>query len=272
MPDLSPADALVTCERALRQLFAHAFQAAYGRDWLSSVATPDKIAKWKRIQVNEHKRRSPRGVAGVPTDALAYAEFSDLCEIAEQHWQPLEDALGVMDETLPLLARFELLRNTVAHSRQPLRFEAELLSGIAGEIRNRVTNYMTAQDPSGDHYPRIESVTDSFGRSWPGKEGLGPWATGEAVRVNVGDVITFDCAGTDAQGRELRWLLRTYSTMLVDQAVGDRVALRWVVGVQDVQDDHMVRITLQSDGRFHRQGDYDQMVHFPYHVVPPASS
>jgi len=35
---------------------------------------------------------------------------------------------------LPLLRRFEALRNTVAHSRPVLPFEADLLSGIAGEI------------------------------------------------------------------------------------------------------------------------------------------
>lgn len=66
----------------------------------------------------------------------------------------METALGPKVETLPLLARFEQLRNSVAHSRGILAFEEALLSGIAGQIRNQVTIFMSIQDPSGDYYPR----------------------------------------------------------------------------------------------------------------------
>jgi hypothetical protein len=158
VPGFEPSEALIVCERALRQLFAHAFAEKYGPDWLGRVAQPDRIVAWRERREEELRRRTRKGALEVPErHELAYAEFHDLLRIAEKHWEPLAPALGKRAQTLPLLRRFESLRNTVAHSRQLLSFEADLLSGIAGEVGNRVTIYMTTQDPSGEHYPRIDA-------------------------------------------------------------------------------------------------------------------
>ena len=66
---------------------------------------------------------------------------------------------------MALLKRLDNIRNAVGHSRPLLPFERDLLSGIAGQIRNQVTIYMSTQDEAGDIYPRIESVTDQI--IWP---------------------------------------------------------------------------------------------------------
>jgi hypothetical protein len=147
VPHLEPTIALTTCERALRALYQGAYSRAYGEGWLAHIASAEKISQWQAKREEERRRRITRGVATVPLDELAYAEFYELVEVARKHWEPLQEALGKRAETLPLLQRFERLRNTVAHSRETLPFEDDLLAGIAGEIRNRVTRYMSERDP-----------------------------------------------------------------------------------------------------------------------------
>lgn len=80
-------------------------------------------------------------------------------------WEALDGALGAKKEITVLRDRFEALRNAVAQSRELLPFEEELLSAIAGEMRNRVTIHISGQDPAGDYFPRIELVRDSLGNS-----------------------------------------------------------------------------------------------------------
>ena len=123
-----------------------------------------------------------------------------------------------------LLKRLDDLRNTIAHGRALVPFEVELASGIAGDVRNRVTLYMTLQDPGGDHFPRIESVTDEFGNVLDGSLTLktsNPLCqTGVTLRVD--DRVRFVCRGTDPQGRDLRWTLRTHPPVGRDRGYRDR--------------------------------------------------
>lgn len=156
--------ALNACETALRELMSHAYASSFGSDWLMQVAGPKKVAAWEERAVEEVRSRGGRGAVGVANAGLAYANFYDLVDFADRHWEPLAPALGAKKEVLALLRRLERLRNAVGHSRPLVAFEEDLVSGIAGQIRNQVTIYMSAQDPAGDIYPRIESVMDSFGR------------------------------------------------------------------------------------------------------------
>lgn len=143
---------------------AHVFAKAYGPDWLTKVAGADKRELWAARAEAEAKSRGRRGALGMPAAGLAYANLYDLITIAKKHWEPLAPALYAKAEVMPLLERLETLRNAVGHSRPLVPYEEDLLAGIAGQIRNQVTIFMSAQDRAGDIYPRIESVTDSIGQ------------------------------------------------------------------------------------------------------------
>ncbi len=164
MSALEPSVALTTCETALRQLMTLAYEAAYGDDWLGRIASKEQLDTWHARAGDELAVRGRKGVLAVPNGGLAHSNLYDLLKIAEKHWEPLSAALGRKASVMPLLHRFDNLRNSVAHSRQLLPFEQDRLSGIAGQIRNQVTIFMSAHDPTWDIYPRIESVTDQFGR------------------------------------------------------------------------------------------------------------
>jgi hypothetical protein len=138
MPLMQPPVALASCERSLRDLLTVVLRAKFGPDWISHVFDEEAVTKLRQTQEVEQKRRTRRGVVAVPANLIEHAEYSQLTRLILRHWDALNGALGAKKEMSVLLDRFEALRNTVAHSRELLPFDEELLSAIAGEIRNRV--------------------------------------------------------------------------------------------------------------------------------------
>jgi hypothetical protein len=220
MPTLEPSIAEHTCEDALRQLMTYVYSATYGPNWLQHIGSDEQRRQWTARHEQEQKKRTGNVAAVVPNLGLAYSDLQDLLGFVHKHWEPIEPAFGAAakSETKALLVRFESLRNTAMHGRTPLIFEQEMMSGIAGQIRNQVTIFMSTQDPQGDYFPRIESITDSFGNTFEGDPQKAqsqtslftPIKTG--VILTPGQVVTFTCVGVDPQDRVLKF---TFSGNLI---------------------------------------------------------
>ena len=114
-------------ERALRDLFRHAYRATHGDDWLEKVTTIEQREKWSERAKSEG-HRTKKGIVGVPSSGLVYSEFYELLEIANGNWEPISAALGKKAATMPLLELFERLRNPVGHNRQLFAYEQDLYS------------------------------------------------------------------------------------------------------------------------------------------------
>lgn len=275
MPNTSPAKALSSCESALRQLLTYVLAEKYGATWMSAVFSDDKLVALTNRQKEEAKKRSTRGVAVIPESLLDYSHFYELLNLAEKHWDLVSPALGKRAVTGALLHRFDDLRNSVAHSRDLLPFEEELLSGIAGEIRNRVTIFMSTQAPSGEHFPRAERITDNFGNAADVEAMLhssNPPVQCEQV-LHIGDEIKFLCHGWDPHGRPLTWGLRLHpsSSPVITEATGDEVELSWTVDASNVSNATYAIVDIKSDGLYHRWSEgVDGMVLFYYRIEPPA--
>lgn len=266
---LEPTIAVTTLERALRQLMAREYQREYGTDWLERVSSPEQRDKWHERVHQEIKRRP--GVLAVPSIGLEYAELHEIITIAKSHWSPIGAALGKQRTMIPLLEHFERIRNTAAHSRELLPFEVDLMSGIAGEIRNKVTLHMTTRDPDDDPYPRIESVVDSYGDAVTIRSVLGEIAGSSDRRtlLTPGDIVTFTCVGNDARGRDLEWWTESVGGAL-DRAVvpsGSPATLEWRVADADVAESLALHIYLAvANSRYHRAHSFDHRVYFKYRV------
>ncbi|SHN26851.1 Swt1 family HEPN domain-containing protein [Actinacidiphila paucisporea] len=154
---MDPSEALASCERALRELLTVSLRDKFGDNWLQEVFTPEDLARLREKQEVETKRRTKRGAAAVSASLITYAEFTQLTRLVDRHWDSLNRALGVKKEITVLLDRIEALRNAVAHSRELLPFEQELMSAIAGEIRNRVTIHIAARTPPVNTFPASKS-------------------------------------------------------------------------------------------------------------------
>lgn len=275
---MDPSVSLARLERSLRLVMTVCYRERFGNDWLDHVTRPEQRDIWADRADDEARRRTARGVAITPAGGLEYANLHDLRRIAERHWDPVAPALGALRETKVMLERFDHMRNTVAHSRELMPFEADLLAGIAGDIGNRVTIFMSNQDPSGDFYPRITSALDQFGNEATVEQLTTPetcWVrSGQTLRP--GDSVTFTCRGVDPQGRRLDWGLQLvngsmgpHDAFYVDRAYGDDVTLTWQVAGEHVRDDGGVFVVLIAGGTpYHRNGWVDQMVAFGYRVIP----
>jgi hypothetical protein len=275
MANTSPATALSSCESALRQLLTYVLAEKYGAAWMSAIFSGDKLVTLTNRQAEEAKKRTTRGVAVIPESLLDYSNFYELINLAEKHWDLVSPALGKKSVTGALLHRFDDLRNSVAHSRDLLPFEEDLLSGIAGEIRNRVTIFMSTQAPSGEHFPRAERITDSFGNAADVEAMLrisNPPVQCQQV-LHIGDEIGFRCRGWDPHGRPLTWRLRLHpaSSPVITEATGDEVELSWTVDASNVSNLTYAIVDFKSDGPYHRWSEgVDGMVLFSYRVEPPA--
>ncbi|WP_199582967.1 hypothetical protein [Blastococcus sp. TF02-09] len=270
MPAMDSGRALATGEQALRQLMSAAFPRALGAGWLESISKKEQREKWLSRRSDEEAKRGKKGVAAVPQDLLAYAEFYELVEIAEKHWTHLSGALGKKADTGALLRRMENLRNTVGHSRELLPFEADLLSGIAGELRNRVAVYMSSEDPSGDFYPRIESITDQFGKTTTGSTALDGGTCHTGMSLPFGTSVAYQCRATDPKGRPLQWEL-VVGLRTRQSVIGSDVELTWSCDDPgDVGDHVRVEFWLTSDGKYHRHRTYDDSAVFIYRITPPT--
>jgi hypothetical protein len=273
---MTPSIALASCEGALRHLLAYVLERRYGSNWLATVAKPDKLARWREEQGVEDRKRTSRGVAVVSTELLDFAHLYQLIDIAEAQWEYVAPALGSRAATSALLRRFDDLRNTVAHSRDLLPFEEDLLSGIAGEIRNRVTLYMSTQAPSGEHFARIELITDGFGNRIEGAATV--QTSNPSIRcaqvLSIGEQVTFRARGWDPHGRDLEWELTVvpddYAVPL-PRAIGNEVELTWTVGPGNVSSQTYVIVRMKSASPYHRwsEGIDGMGLHF-YQVIPPS--
>lgn len=273
MSTLEPSIALSTLETAIRELMTYEYMSAYGSSWMEKVTSTAQREMWESRAKDEAAARVPKGVARVPNVGLAYANFYDLIRIAEAHWQPLSAALGKLKSVLPLLERFDNLRNTIGHSRPLLPFEEDLMSGIAGQIRNQVTIYMSKQDDAGEIYPRIESITDSFGRRVVSNVVEGEVAGSVQsydITVHPDEVVTFVCIGVDPQGRELFWFGPSGAS--VQGPSGSPTTLSWVVQHEDVTETGSVQIYMKTAGTlYHRFGSFDHRAYFTFRVRPPLA-
>lgn len=272
---LEPTIAVTTLERALRLLLSRELRGAWREGWLERATTAQQRKRWQERYEQEQARRP--GAASVPAVGLEYSELYELIALLDEHWDAAGAALGKKKQVLPLLEHFERIRNTASHSRELLPFERQLMSGIAGEIQNKVTIRMSSQDPTGDYYPRIVSAVDNFGTAIVIADELDEMAGqvpagARRMVLQVGDVVTFTCVGTDPKGRELEWTLNRPrgAYLVVLGPSGEPTELTWQVSDEDVEESAAVQIYMSTaDSPYHRWKHFDHRVWFPYVVRPP---
>ena len=255
----------------------HVYQRDLGRNWFKQVCPNiDLRRKCQSLMSDERRKRPGQGHALPLQTELDFTTLGELIdEIAAKRWGPLEPALGTAGNMLPLLRRLKSIRDPNAHSREPLPYETNLALGISGEVRQRVTTYMSTQAPSGEYYPRIEMLRDSFGNeidvlcmSTVGTYGGG---VESGLTLRPGDVVTFDCRGSDPDGRVLSWDLISNRGNMLATAIGDTCQLVWTVTNQDVAAKCAMKIFMNAQSIFHRFPNWDCRADFFYEVRPPSS-
>jgi len=272
---MDPADSLTTAEQALRDVVAAVMFQEHGEGWLETVVPADVLERWRSVRAEEARQRAGHVLTGVSD--LSYAFLGDLIELIKKkgHWaKHFEPIFGDKASAFALLDLLQRIRRPVDHARPLLPFEEDLASGIAGYLRNRVTIYLSSQDPAGDYYSRIERIEDSFGNAFTYRPGSNPdtlSVVATTTTLHVGDQVTFRCEGTDPEGRSLSWRLTTGGQQFVPEPGGSE--LLWTVEESETGKVHPVLIYMSHNGRYHRNVESNQgvdgLVVFQYQVLPP---
>jgi len=152
---MDATDALRAIETALRI----SIYKVLDDGWLTAPGAPD-ISKLEDKRVAEDKRRDG---AVTSDDLLEYTETYQLTQIVLRNWESFQPVFKDKKRTEVYLGILEDVRNAVAHSRDLMAFEKELLSGIAGQLRAQVSRFRNEVDGSTAYYPLIEKVRDSLG-------------------------------------------------------------------------------------------------------------
>lgn len=171
------------------------------------------------------------------------------------------------------------VRNAIAHSRETMPFERDILSGIAKHLSNLLSLHGTSDNPSQRYYPTIESVTDSFGSIGSDTLGL---STGTTPRLEVGQTVRFQGRAVSAQGKSVKWYLsreKDVSIGVVQWRLGDGLDLdaEWVVPETEVGEVREYLISLVADSKWHRHQNFvpatqwatDDLRWFTYSINPP---
>ncbi|GAA2749464.1 hypothetical protein [Amnibacterium kyonggiense] len=263
-----PALSAQTAESDLRELARLVLEPMFGPDWFEKCGLNTKVIEAAKASRERQERDRP-GVS-VEQGLIFYIDLSDLVGLINHNWTRFEAVLGPNKRYWNHDAdRLRILRNVGAHGRTALPFERDLLSGIAGDIRNRVTKYRSTMNDQNEWWPRIERLSDSFGTVMPERTGPISPTKRSGVVLAVGDVVTFDCAGWDPQGRALRWEARRGVEVLAS-AEGSNTQLSITVTPALIGSSVWIEVALINDAPYHRDVTSDDAGAFNYTVRPPG--
>lgn len=272
-PSVDAYTELVAAETALRDVIR-----AVVPGWQSQLE-PNAVQILVERRAEEDKRRD--GIS-VSQDLLDYTEIYQLKALVNDNWEATKVVLDDKKRTDVYLGIILDVRNTIGHSRPVVPSERLLLAGAAGQIRNQLARYRSSQDGSALHYSSIDSARDMSGRNGFPHDTF-PASVGQDLpRVDVGDEIAFEVAGTDPRNRELNWSLYVGSNLTATLArwnttesraecTGTRGTLTWKVPPADVGEKRYAVIVLRNSSNYQRHdtGKYDDARFFCYHVNPP---
>jgi HEPN superfamily Swt1-like protein len=254
--------ALKDTENALRDFIGFILQQKLGTEWIDkSGVSNDRIEIWKKRKKSEEKRQE----AGVVEERLIYyADFFDLRTILQKNWQEFAPALGDWKTMDVWLGELEKLRDPEAHRRELLPHQKNLISGISGEIRNRLIRYRSKQETTQDYFPRIESVRDSLGSIWTPEEHTSYLPTKKVLRV--GDTLDFVITANDPLGETLEYGFDNRRITNIQWQDHGTFSIR--ITEEDIGRYYTPRFCIRSRRKHHAFTNYDDSVEFYYSVLP----
>ncbi len=257
---MEPEDALTTTENVLRDLIEGVLRDKYGAEWIAQRVDGDTRERWQDRLTEEKGRR-----AGVKVDdrLIYYSDLGDLPRLLKNDWEAFKPCFGNLKKTDIDLKRLIGFRHAQHHGRDLVPFERDLLAGIIGEIRNKVTVFQSERGPDTEYFPKIEYVADSFGNV--ARRSKGSVNTG--LTLHPGDEVTFTCHGWDPKGEQLQWGWNADPSMVQIEHYEDD-EFTWQLKDEDVAESQGVHIFLLSFRPFHRHGWFDDSVTFRYRVLP----
>jgi hypothetical protein len=264
---LDVGDAITSVENSMRDLISRTMEQAHGTSWLDYLGvTPERIESWRQRREEEPKRR-PGGA--VDDRLMYYSDFRDLASIVKKNWEHFRGCFGDKRRFEVYTDRLLAFRNPDAHSRALLPFEEHLAVGMAGELRQEITLFLSsgAGAPEPEYFARIEEVRDSYGLRAVG-HATGPIGsyTSEVV-LRPGDRVTFHGRAWDPHGGALTWRIRANGDKA--ELEGPSFEWEWTVKESDIGEGTAIWFVVASDRPYSRFDREDDLLQIRYRVLPP---
>jgi hypothetical protein len=254
--------ALQDTENSLRDFIAAILNESLGENWITKCGvSKERIEKWKERKEIEEKRQD----TGTAEERLIYyADFYDLKTILQKNWSgEFSNIFGDWKTTEVYLNILEKYRDAEAHRRELFPHQKNLIIGISGEIRNKLTRYRSKKETGDDVFPQIESVRDNLGNMWiPGKDRT--IATSNILRP--GDILEFVVTASDPEGLELKYQIMSetawqkennFRILIVNKHIGKMK--QFIIRIRSLRDYHAYDSI---------DGGCDDVVIFDYQVLP----
>lgn len=254
-------DALTTTENVLRDLIEEVLKDRYGAEWIAQRVNEETRERWQDRLSEEESRR-----VGVKIDerVIYYSDLSDLPKLLKNDWEAFKPCFGNWKTTEFYLKRLIGFRHAKHHGRDLLPFERDLLAGITGEIRNKVTMFQSDRGPDEEYFPKIEYVTDSYGNVARGSRAF----VETGMTLHPGDEVTFTCHSWDPKGELPLWGWGVNPGVVEASHRQAEDEITWRLYDKDVADPQQLHIVLFSKRAFHRHQWCDDYVSFGYRVLP----
>jgi len=263
------ASALAGVEIALRLAVRAVFP-----DWQEELRE-DQLKRLEKVRRTETNKKE--GVQA-SDDLLDYLELHKLVSLIQDNWSKFEPVFGDEQQTRVLLSLVCKFRNSVAHSRDLVKFEQDLVRGVSGMLRNQVSMFRTSSENAARYYPVIESLTDSFGR--PGSSECNWRERNLRQRIDVGHPLSVRGRASASCGKKIRWYALWTDGGFVTGGfpgekwdlitAGEEVEFDVEVDERAIGEEKELLIAIAADSKYHRStSGWDDLRTFYFSVSPP---
>jgi len=244
-------------ENILRILIILILEKEYGSGYAKHFGvTSDRLEKWHKKRDEYHRK-----MKGTPTEQrlIYFADFYDIKKVVTSNWPLFKDIFFEKKRFELFFDEVQKCRNELAHGRELLKYQTNLIRGVVGELKTRLIQYRNKNITLDDFFLKIIKINDSIGNIYDS-------TTNHVIMINQllqpGDLLEFNVDAFDPKGRDIFYFLRIDGIPFLEKSKSSELQF-------EITEDHIskyldVRVIALTDASY----DNSDGVSFSYSVIP----
>ncbi|WP_418264006.1 hypothetical protein [Flavobacterium faecale] len=184
-------------ENTLRRLIINIL-GGEDKDVAKYKVTDNRINQW--IEKRNIEQKKNNGIL-FENRIIFYSDFYDLQTIIDKNWESFLPVLNDKKRWLVFFQEVEKYRNTIAHGRQLVKSQEDLLSGIVMDLKNNITIFHNKNNMKEDFFIEIIRVSDNLGNSWS----RSVFNRSKTPVLREGDEYEINIEANDPKDREIEY-------------------------------------------------------------------
>lgn len=169
----------------------------------------ERVDKWKEKRIIEEKKNN--GVL-FENRLLYYSDFYDLKTIIDKNWEYFLPIFNDKKRFMVFFKEVEQFRNTLAHGRDLIESQTNLLKGIVSDLKNSITIYYNKNEMKDDYFIKITKINDNLGNIF-----FIPGASRPIPILRVDDEYELYVEAIDPKDRKIIYSLHTDRSIILAQ-------------------------------------------------------